>query len=72
MSTALSEALTLSVLERIQLVGEIWDTIPASAAAPPLTDAQRAELDRRLEAHRLDPSAGSSWEEVRARIVGQA
>ena len=34
-----------------------------------LTEAQKAELDRRLEAHRTDPSAGAPWSVVRDRIV---
>ena len=36
----------LSVEERLVLVEELWDSI---AEATPLTEAQRAELDRRLE-----------------------
>ena len=35
----------LSVAERLVLVEELWDSI---SAATPVTDAQRAELDRRL------------------------
>ncbi len=34
----------------------------------PLTDAHREVLDRRLGALERDPSAGSSWEEVRGRL----
>jgi putative addiction module component (TIGR02574 family) len=34
----------------------------------PLTDAERQELDRRLDAYHRDPAAGSSWEEVKARL----
>lgn len=67
----LAEVLNLSVAERIQLVGDIWDSIATAQVRPPLTEAQRAELDRRLEAHRDHPDAGSPWEEVRQRIVGR-
>jgi len=34
----------------------------------PLTDAEKALLDARLLAYQKDPEAGSSWEEVEARI----
>ena len=34
----------------------------------PLTDAEKALLDARLAAYEKDPDAGSSWEEVEARI----
>ena len=68
---SLADVLDLSVAERIQLVEDIWDTIPKASEAPKITDAQRAELDRRLEAHRKNPDAGSSWEDVKARILGR-
>ncbi len=67
---SLADVLDLSVAERIQLAEDIWDTIPKASEAPKVTVAQRAELDRRLEAHRKNPDAGSSWEEVKARILG--
>jgi len=34
-----------------------------------LTDAQRAELDRRLQAHRDDPSAAIPWEVFRKELL---
>lgn len=37
-------------------------------AEDPLTDAEKALLDARLAAYEKDPDAGSSWEEVEARI----
>jgi len=37
----------LSTQERLDLIGEIWDSIDADSV--PLTTAQAAELDRRLE-----------------------
>ena len=68
---SLADVLDLSVAERIQLAEDIWDTIPKASEAPTITDAQRAELDRRLEAHRKNPDAGSPWEDVKARILGR-
>lgn len=43
------QAKNLSIPERIRLVEEIWDTIAAENEAFELTDAQKRELDRRLE-----------------------
>jgi len=34
----------------------------------PLTDADKALLEARLAAYEKDPDAGSSWEEVEARV----
>lgn len=67
----LADVLSLSVSERIQLVEDIWDSIATETTLPSLSDAQRAELDRRLEAHAEDPAAGSPWAEVRQQILGR-
>jgi putative addiction module component (TIGR02574 family) len=65
----LSDVLDLPVAERLALVGDIWDSIAQVPDRVDLTAAQRAELDRRLDAYRRDPSAGSPWPEVKARIL---
>jgi putative addiction module component (TIGR02574 family) len=61
----------LSVPERILLLEEIWDSIAANPEDLPLTDVQRAELDRRLAACEADPGAGSSWEDVTRHLWNQ-
>ena len=61
----------LSVAERILLVEEIWDSIAEEVNASDLTQAQKDELDRRLAAMGADPRAGSSWEEVKARLLSR-
>lgn len=58
----------LSVSEKLLLVEELWDDLAAHPDQIMLTDAQRAELDRRYEAYRKNPTEGSSWDEVKARI----
>jgi putative addiction module component (TIGR02574 family) len=68
---SLADVLSLSVSERIQLVEDIWDSIATETTTPGLSDAQRAELDRRLEAHAKDPAAGLPWAEVRQQILGR-
>ena len=55
----------LSVAERLVLVEELWDSI---SAATPVTEAQRAELDRRLADHEANPDDVISWEEVKSSI----
>jgi putative addiction module component (TIGR02574 family) len=66
---SLAELLKLSVPERIRLVEAIWDSIAAAPNALELSDAEREELDRRWEAFERDPSVGSPWSDVRARIL---
>ena len=58
----------LSVAERIQLAEDLWDSIPEEGTDLPLSDAQRAELDRRIEDLEQNPGAGEDWEIVRARL----
>ncbi len=64
----LEDILQLSISERIQLVEEIWDTIVDAPEQLPLTEAQRAELDRRLDAHHDNLEAGLPWQKVRDGI----
>ena len=54
--------------ERLALVEELWDSIADSAANLPLTDAQRAELDRRLVEHEARPDDVVPWQDVKASI----
>jgi putative addiction module component (TIGR02574 family) len=61
----------LSLDERVQLVEQIWESIAEDEKQFHLTDAQKAELDRRLAALQSDPSRGSSWDEVKARLLGK-
>lgn len=65
---ARTDILNLSVSERIQLVEDIWDSIAQVPDAIELSEAQRVELDKRLDAYRRDPSQGSPWDVVRGRI----
>ena len=65
---SISDLLKLPVAERIKLVEAIWDSIAAAPNALEMTEAEREELDRRWAAYERDPSVGSPWAEVRARI----
>ena len=48
----------LPVQERLRLVEDLWDSIAADEHAVPLTDEQKAELDRRLDAYETDGRPG--------------
>jgi len=63
-----ADILGLSVPERIQLVEDIWDSIAELPDEVHLTDAQKAELDRRLRAYHQNPDEGHPWSFVRDRI----
>ncbi|MBN8726470.1 MAG: addiction module protein [Xanthomonadales bacterium] len=62
MNTAALRDLPLE--ERIHLVEELWDSIAADQGALALTDEQRRELDRRLDAYEADRDPGRPLEDV--------
>jgi len=62
---------TLSASEKLTLVTELWEDLASQPEDIPITSEQIAEVDRRLKEYRRNPSLGSSWEEVKARILGQ-
>jgi putative addiction module component (TIGR02574 family) len=59
----------LSIAERIVLVEDIWDSIVAeSPASVALSENQRQEIRRRLEAHDAEPGSAVAWEQVRSEL----
>ena len=65
------ELRTLSPSDKLALVTELWDDLASNPEDIPITPEQIAEVDRRLEEYRKNPDLGSTWEEVKARILGQ-
>lgn len=63
------QAKKLNIADRILLVEEIWDTIAEENQAFELTDAQKRELDRRLESAQTNPRQGRTWEEIKAEFM---
>ena len=60
----------LSLAERLELLEELWDSIAADCEREPfpLSDEQRADLERRLTEADADPAGGAFWEEALERI----
>ena len=67
-TTAVADILELSIPERIQAVEDIWDSITAVPESVLLSEEQKVELDRRLQAYHQNPNAGSPWSVVRERL----
>lgn len=68
MNAMLNDILKLNVSERMQLVQDIWDSIVSFPDALELTEAQRVELDKRLQAYHSNRGAGIPWEELKAKL----
>jgi putative addiction module component (TIGR02574 family) len=56
----------LTPKERLDLIGELWDSL--SATDVQLTPAQEAELDRRLATFDADRREAIPWEDIEAEI----
>ena len=61
----------LPLEERLTLVEEIWDSIAADSAAIPLTEAQRVELQKRMEEDDAHPDDVVPWEQVKASTLSR-
>lgn len=58
----------LSSEERLRLIEELWESLSESPGVVPLTDAQREELDRRLDDLERSGPEGIPWEDVLQQI----
>jgi len=57
----------LTAQERIDLIGKLWDSLDAAAAAP-ITPALAVELDRREAEADGAPEAGEAWPDIRGEL----
>jgi len=58
--------------ERLHLIEELWNSLTVPSSELALTDAQRAELDRRLEEMDQDENLGIPWDDVVSQIRKRA
>ena len=68
---SVNDLLALPVSERLRLVEDLWDSIAEVPESIELSEAQKEELDRRLEAYHRDPESGSPWKDVKNRILNR-
>ena len=66
------EILSLSIEDRLELVERIWNSIAEDERDFQLTDAQRAELDRRIALHEANLNRGKPWDEIKKRLIGES
>lgn len=62
----ISRVKDLSVAERLELIGAVWETLSTEDA--PLTAEEKLLLDARLADLEDNPEDQCSWPEVRARL----
>ncbi len=61
-----SRVKTLSVAERLELIGAVWETL--SCGDVPVSEEEKALLDARLAEAAESPEDESPWAEVQARL----
>lgn len=61
----------LTVTQRLELIGQLWDSIPDPTEEAHLPDWHRAEIERRLQAADAAPDQVVPWEEVKKRLRRQ-
>ena len=70
-SVPLDDLLALTTLEKIALIGVLWDSIDEQESIP-IPDWQLEELDRRAAAVEANPEPTIPWEVILERIKGSA
>jgi putative addiction module component (TIGR02574 family) len=68
LADTLPEVKRLSKAEKLLLANELWDEIAEDGGELTLTRDQIAELDRRMEHHRVHPNEVTTWPEIKARL----
>jgi putative addiction module component (TIGR02574 family) len=62
----LDEILKLPPEERLDLIGEVWDSLKGNPESVPVPEWHKAELDRILD--HPSPEPPQTWEEVQAKL----
>jgi len=62
----------LTASEKLELIGQLWDSIPESLDDLPVPEWHREIIKERLEDADSHPERFASWEEVRRRLLGES
>ena len=58
----------LPPVNRLELLGQLWDQLLDDGWTPTLDEARKEELDRRWGAFCANPQSGLTWDEVAAQV----
>jgi putative addiction module component (TIGR02574 family) len=61
----------MTIEERIALAQAILDTVLADRPIPPLSEAKKQELKRRLAEDDANPGDGIPWEQIKAEALAR-
>lgn len=60
----------LSVGERLELIEQIWDSLPVGVAPGDVPDSHLAELAKRHASAQSQPGLGKPWREILGSLDG--
>ncbi len=58
----------LNPSQKLDLITQLWDSLPNSTESIPIPEWHQQELDERLAAADATPDAAIPWDEVRKRL----
>jgi putative addiction module component (TIGR02574 family) len=68
-TTIEKEFRSLTVAERVDLLGELWREVASKPAELPVPQWELDELERRRRLYRVNPQRAVPWAETKARIL---
>ena len=68
-SQTIDELCSLPIDDRRKVVAAVWNSLPEEATAE-VSPEQRAELNRRLDAHEKNPADVLTWDQVLEQLRG--
>ncbi len=71
MSVAIDELLELSVPDKLDVLGQLWDSITAEPRQVAIPEWHLGELDRREEELQRHPQPGQDWETIKQRLLNR-
>ena len=59
---------TLPIEDRLRIANDLWDSVETDSPKRELSEALKAELDRRIADDDANPDEAMPWDEVKARL----
>lgn len=58
----------LDAYQRLELISQLWDSLPDSTESLPIPEWHQHEIEQRLAAADADPNATIPWDEVKTSL----
>ena len=58
----------LNPSQKLELIAQLWDSLPNTTEAIPIPEWHKLALEQRLAAADADPDAARPWDEIKRRL----